>query len=116
MRKLFVHCLEKAGFSVLALEDGERLMQTLKGHCPDMVLLDVMMPKISGYDLVSAIRKDASLAGLKVVAVTNLTSPTDVERLTAAGFDGLIPKPVNPQVFAGKVAAFLEPAQGSAAA
>lgn len=108
MRKLIVHCLEGAGFIVNSLDDGFTLISTLSGYRPDMVLLDMVMPKSSGFDLIQEIRRDESLSGLKVVAVTNMATAADRERLKTAGFDGVIPKPINPQTFAGLVAKFLE--------
>jgi len=62
---------------------------------PDIVLLDVMMPRISGFDACQKLRKDPATRSIGVIMVTALDQPADIDRAVASGTDDLITKPVN---------------------
>lgn len=109
MRKLFVRCLEEGGYTVVEAADALSVLTTMRELRPDLVVMDIVMPNLSGIELIKQIRADAALAATPVVAVTNLASPADKRRLTDAGFDGHVSKPIKPRDFQAVVAGFLAP-------
>jgi two-component system cell cycle response regulator DivK len=110
MRKLFVRCLEEGGYNVVEALDARAALDLMRDLRPDLVVMDIVMPNLSGVELIKQIRADAELAATPVVAVTNLASPADKRRLADAGFDGHVSKPIKPKDFQAVVAGFLKPA------
>mgnify|MGYP001810442729 FL=1 len=110
MRKLFVRCLEEGGYSVVEAESALDVIDMMRDSPPDLVVMDIVMPGLSGVELIKQIRADADLRRIKVVAVTNLATPADKRRLADAGFDGHVSKPIKPKEFLASIAGFIEPA------
>ena len=75
--------------------DGAEALEKVKSFEPDLVLLDVMMPKMSGFEVCEQIKKDAQTAGTMVLMVTALGELGDVERAVKVGCDDYLSKPVN---------------------
>ena len=113
MRKLFVRCLEEGGYTVVEADDPRIVIELMREITPDLVVMDIVMPNVSGVELIKQIRGDAALAATPVVAVTNLATPADKRRLADAGFNGHVSKPIKPKEFLTTVAGFLN---GAAAA
>lgn len=109
MRKLFVRCLEEGGYAVVEAESALDVIDMMRESPPDLVVMDIVMPGLSGVELIKQIRADADLRGVKVVAVTNLATPADKRRLADAGFDGHVSKPIKPKEFLISIAGFIEP-------
>lgn len=107
MRKLFVRCLEEGGFAVVETADPLAVMELMHECAPHLVVMDIVMPGLSGLELIKRIRADAALAATPVVAVTNLVTPADKRRLAEAGFDGHVSKPIKPKDFQAVIAGFL---------
>lgn len=107
MRKLFVRCLEEGGHTVVEAADALTVLETMRNLRPDLVVMDIVMPNLSGIELIKQIRADAALVATPVVAVTNLASSADKRRLADAGFDGHVAKPIKPKDFQAVVAGFL---------
>lgn len=110
MRKLFVRCLEEGGYTVFEAPDARATLDMMRELRPDLVVMDIVMPNLSGIELIKRIRADGELSATPVVAVTNLASPADKRRLGEAGFDGHVSKPIKPKEFQSIVAGFLKPA------
>lgn len=88
-------CLERAGYSVLRAGDGLLGLEMLaKGPLPDLVLLDVMLPKIDGFEVLRRIRADPRTRSLPVVMVTSFTRDADAARGRALGAHDYIVKPL----------------------
>ena len=114
MRKLFVRCLEEGGYAVDETDDPRTVLDRMRARTPDLVVMDVVMPNLSGVELIKQIRADRQLAPTPVIAVTNLGTPADKRRLADAGFDAHVSKPIKPKDFLETVAAMLsEVGQGS---
>ena len=109
-RELAAYLLGKRGHSVLAAADGAEGLRVLREQPVDLVLCDLQMPRVNGYELVQQVRADAKLRGLAVLAVTALSMPGDRNKALDAGFDGYFSKPIDPTIFVGQIEAFL-PAQ-----
>lgn len=94
-RALLREALATRGHSVIEAVDGADAVAQLKDHAPAVVLLDIEMPMLSGYDALRRIRSDERLRGTKVLALTGYAMAGDRERTLQAGFDAYIPKPIS---------------------
>jgi CheY-like chemotaxis protein len=86
-------------------EEGIRLARLLQ---PDVVLLDIRMPGVDGYEVATRMRSDPQLKRIRIVAVTGLTMEDTEEQLRAGGFDGYVAKPVDLDVFISEIERFLD--------
>jgi CheY-like chemotaxis protein len=104
--RLVDYVLRAHGYEPLLATDGAEGLRLGLECKPDLILLDIRMPKMDGYE-VAARLKEAGLKGTKVVAVTASAMVGDRERISAAGFDGYIQKPIEPEAFMADVERFL---------
>lgn len=105
--KLIKDVLEYQGFDVLTAASGEEGVVAALGDSPDLVLMDLQLPGIDGQEALLRIRADPRCGGIPVVAVTAFAMKEDVERASAAGFDGYITKPIDIRALPGQVAGVL---------
>jgi DNA-binding response OmpR family regulator len=75
--------------------DGEQTMQLVHSWQPDLILLDIMMPRISGFEVCKRLRADAATSDIAVLMVTALDQPSDIDRAVDAGTDDFLSKPIN---------------------
>ncbi|HYH38317.1 MAG TPA: response regulator [Azospirillum sp.] len=115
MRKLFVRCLEEGGYTVIEAEDPRDVVDLMLDATPDLVVMDIVMPGMSGVELIKLIRGDSRLSGTPVLAVTNLATPADKRRLADAGFNGHVSKPIKPKDFIATVGSFFDTAAAETA-
>ena len=85
--------LERAGYEVASASDGERALELARELHPDVVVLDVMMPRRTGTEVVELLRADPATADMRMVLLSARVQQTDVERGLAAGADAYLPKP-----------------------
>ena len=97
IRDAFTILLEDAGYTVLGAGTGEDALRLAAHRVPDLVLLDMGLPDMTGLDVVRRIKADASTAGIAVVAVTGRDEEADRRACLAAGCAAYIVKPVNTQ-------------------
>lgn len=108
-RYLVTFLLEKRGHRITSAETG-RLGIDLAGQIlPDLILLDIQLPGMDGYAVARALKAEPTLRAIPIVAVTSYAMVGDKEQALAAGCDGYIEKPINPDTFAAEVEAFLGP-------
>jgi two-component system cell cycle response regulator DivK len=93
--RLTVDLLEMNGFKVLSCSDGNSAIEALKQSVPDLILLDINLPKMNGFEVRKKIREDSRLDGIKVIALSASVMREDEERIRAAGFDDFMPKPID---------------------
>ncbi|MFH1664747.1 MAG: response regulator [Candidatus Omnitrophota bacterium] len=105
--KLAADLLEMNGFSVLKAVDGETAFEVLKTNKPDLVLLDIQLPGIDGYQVLKWIRQNKELDPVKVVAFTAAVMKEDEETIMRTGFDGLIRKPIDTKDFINRIKSFI---------
>jgi len=84
------------GHDVRAVYDGRQAVETARTFRPHVVILDINMPVMDGYEAATALRKESSDPELVLVAHTSLTQPDDMERVKRAGFDHYVNKPPAP--------------------
>ena len=95
--------LERAGFDVVQTTDGEAALQAAKERRPAVAVLDVMMPKRTGLEVLAELRADPALRDLRIVLLSARVQQTDVERGLQAGADAYLPKPFKAQDLVAQV-------------
>ena len=75
--------------------DGDETLQKVRDWQPDLILLDIMMPKISGFEVCKRIRSNPATSGIVVIMITALDQPSDVDRAVEAGTNDFLTKPIN---------------------
>lgn len=85
LQKTVGEILEQEGFEVLRALDGEIGLQLAKTQKPDLILLDLILPKKDGFQVIKELKENAETANLKVIVLTNLGGTTDVERAIELG-------------------------------
>jgi two-component system alkaline phosphatase synthesis response regulator PhoP len=75
--------------------DGDETLRHVQEWHPDLILLDVMMPKLSGFEVCKRLRRDPATADIAVLMITALDQPSDIERAVEAGTDEFVTKPIN---------------------
>ena len=101
--------LESKGYSVITAADGPSGIEFAKRSSPDLILLDIQLPMMDGYAVATALRTLECMKGVPIVAVTSYAMVGDREKCLAAGCNGYIEKPINPETFANEVSSFLLP-------
>lgn len=99
--------MKKAGFEVAVARDGEEALAQVAAFGPDLVLLDVMMPKKSGYEVCEILRADSSRAGMKIVMLSAKGRDTEVAKGMALGADAYVTKPFSTKDLVARVAELL---------
>lgn len=108
--------LEHHGFTVAHALDGPRGIALAATLLPDLVLLDIQLPCMDGYSVARALRLLPALRTTPIIAVTSYAMPGDRDKALAAGCDGYIEKPIEPETFVAEISAFLPvPAMGTMA-
>ena len=102
------YLLEQAGYKVLVARDGQEALDTVQREPPDLVLLDVMMPRLSGYDVCQRIRENPAWHGIRIVMLTAKGREVEVSKGLALGADTYITKPFSTQELLEQVRKQLE--------
>jgi two-component system, OmpR family, phosphate regulon response regulator PhoB len=102
--------LERAGYEVVRAEDGERAVAAARERRPALAVLDVMMPKLTGYEVLAAVRADPSLRGMKVILLSARVQEADVHEGLDAGADAYLAKPFKAPELLERVNELLEEA------
>lgn len=103
-----VHVLmEKEGCQVIEAKDGLEALEKASQHLPDLILMDMQLPLMDGYEATRRIKADKRLAGIPVVALTAHAMRGDREKTLEAGCSGYIPKPIDPYGFGKEVKKYL---------
>jgi two-component system cell cycle response regulator DivK len=99
--KLFHDLLEAQGYEILETREGLQALSLAREHQPDLILMDIQLPEISGLEVTKWLKEDDELASIPVVAVTAFAMKGDEERIREGGCEAYISKPIS-------VAHFLE--------
>ncbi len=99
--------LRREGFEVFVASDGEEALARLRADKPDLVLLDVMMPKMNGFDVCQAIRADPDLADMRVLMLTAKGREAEVSKGLGLGADAYMTKPFSTKELVAQVRALL---------
>ena len=100
--------LEKNGFKVVPARNGPDGIELAGRIHPDLIILDIQLPQMDGYAVARALRQNAALAEVPIVAVTSYAMAGDRERTLEAGCTGYIEKPINPDTFKTQIEMYLK--------
>ena len=112
-RVLTQFLLEKVGCEVVNAENGLRGLELAAQTKPNLILMDIQMPEMDGYETAERLRKNPSTAHIPIVGVSSYAMPDDRAKAMAKGFAGYLEKPINPEHFADQILKFLEPVGGA---
>ncbi|MEM6851951.1 MAG: response regulator [Pseudomonadota bacterium] len=99
--KLFHDLLEAHGYDTLQTRDGMEALRLAREHAPDLILMDIQLPEVSGLEVTKWLKEDEELSAIPIVAVTAFAMKGDEERIREGGCEAYIAKPIS-------VASFLE--------
>lgn len=105
--KLMRDLLEASGIETLQTKDGTHALELAREHRPDIILMDIQLPDVSGLDVTRWLKADEDLRDIPVIAVTALALRGDEERVVEAGCDAYISKPISVANFLEVVKKFL---------
>lgn len=108
--KLFHDLLEANGYQTLQTRSGKEALGLARQHRPDLILMDIQLPEISGLQVTEEIKRDDDLRSIPVIAVTAFAMKGDEERIRAGGCEAYISKPISIAKFLETVRQFLGPA------
>ena len=111
--KLFHDLLEAQGYTTLETRDGLAALSMAREHRPDLILMDIQLPEISGLEVTKWLKDDDTLAHIPVIAVTAFAMKGDEERIRAGGCAAYIAKPISVAHFLETIRKHLEPARGA---
>ncbi len=100
--------MKREGYQVEVANDGEEAVRRIRASRPDLVLLDVMMPKKSGFEVCQEIRSDPEMAGIRILMLTAKGRDTEVAKGLALGADAYMTKPFSTRELVDKVRSLLE--------
>src|SRR5215813_14747408 len=99
--------MEVPGITTIRATNGEEALARVADARPDLILLDIMMPRMSGFEVCKALKRDRATADIPVIMVTALSEFSDMERGTESGTDDFVTKPVNRQDLLDRVTRLL---------
>jgi CheY-like chemotaxis protein len=106
-RSLVRRILDQQGYTVVQAADGMEGIKVALAEKPDLILMNINLPKLDGYAATTRLKSEPSLANTPIVALTANTLPGDRERTLVSGCDGYIPKPIEHTIFVSQVRSFL---------
>jgi len=107
IQQLVGYNLAKAGFSVLYAENGEQALASVKRDAPDLVVLDIMLPSLNGFEVCKILRKDPQTRTLPIIMLTAKGEENDVTAGLDLGADDYITKPFSPKILVSRIKAAL---------
>ncbi len=108
-RYLATFLLDQRGFEVTHAPDGPKGIELAASVQPALILLDIQLPGMDGYAVARALRANPTLQAVPIVAVTSYAMVGDREKVMAAGCNGYLEKPINPETFVNDIERFLHP-------
>jgi len=94
-RELVVKILRNKGYQMIEAVDGEDAMQKATTEKPDLILMDISIPKIDGYEVTRRLKSQEEFRNTPIIAITAHAMKGDMEKALCAGCEGYIPKPIN---------------------
>jgi two-component system cell cycle response regulator DivK len=108
-REMVIKVLEHNGYRVIEAVDGQEAVKKAREEKPDLILLDIYLPKMDGYEVTRTLRGDQDLQYIPIIALTAHAMKGDREEALAIGCDGYITKPINVRELPKQIEHFLRP-------
>jgi len=105
--KLFNDLLESQGYAVIQTRNGMEALDLARAHHPDLILMDIQLPEVSGLVVTKWLKEDEELAAIPVIAVTAFAMKGDEERIREGGCEGYISKPISVPHFLETIARYI---------
>jgi two-component system cell cycle response regulator DivK len=105
--KLFHDLLTAFGYQTIQTRDGTKALELARSEKPDLVLMDIQLPEVSGLDVTKWLKSDPELAGIPVIAVTAFAMKGDEQRIREGGCEAYLSKPISVASFIATVKRFL---------
>ena len=105
--KLFNDLLQAHGYNTVQTMDGRDAIKLAREHSPDLILMDIQLPEISGLEVTKMMKADDELKSIPIIAVTAFAMKGDEEKIREGGCEGYIAKPISVPTFLETVANFL---------
>jgi two-component system, cell cycle response regulator DivK len=114
-RKLLLTVLRPHGYRLLIALDGEEAVRTAQDELPDLILMDLQLPRVNGYTATQQLKQQPSTAHIPIIALTAHAMEQQQEHAFKIGFDGYITKPINTRTFPDEIRGFLnqDPSAGN---
>ena len=106
--RLMEFILARQGHEMLIAVNGEEALQKIRAHKPDLVLLDIMMPRIDGYEVAQQVRADPETSRLSIIMLSAKAQEEDIRRGEEVGVDAYVTKPFSPEHLVQVVAEHLQ--------
>jgi CheY-like chemotaxis protein len=104
---LMMYLISAFGHIAVSARDAQEGLRTAAQVKPDLILCDIHLPHIDGYEVVRRLKSDPDCRSIPTLAVTALAMTGDCERVLRAGFDGYLPKPIDPEAFMNQINGFV---------
>ncbi|MBY0564574.1 MAG: response regulator [Hyphomonadaceae bacterium] len=105
--RLFNDLLEAFGYRTLKTRDGRQALPMAREHRPDLIVMDIQLPEVSGLEITDRLKKDEVLKSIPVVAVTAFAMRGDEQKIMAAGCDAYLSKPISVTTFLETIRKFI---------
>ena len=105
--KLFGDLLQVSGYETLQFDNGKNAVALVREHKPDLILIDIQLPEVSGLDIIQWLKREDDLREIPVIAVTAFAMKGDEERIRQTGCDSYISKPIVVSEFISTVKRYL---------
>jgi two-component system cell cycle response regulator DivK len=107
-RQILRDLLGSAGFRMIEANDGAQALTAARSHRPDLILMDIQLPLVDGYEATRSIKRDPELKHIPVIAVTSYALSGDEQKAREAGCDAYVAKPYSTRHLLAKIGQFLE--------
>lgn len=111
--KLLNDLLQAHGYNTLQAKDGRVVIEMTRKNRPDLILMDIQLPEVSGLEITKMLKADDDLCDIPVVTVTAFAMKGDEQKIRSVGCDGYIAKPISVASFLQTVSRFLDPPQAA---
>src|SRR6478672_7778449 len=107
--KLFRDLIEASGYETVRTRNGLEALDLARAHHPDLILMDIQLPEVSGLEVTKWLKEDDDLKSIPVIAITAFAMKGDEERIREGGCEAYLSKPISVAKFLATVRAYLEP-------
>ena len=106
-RQIIRDMLAGTGYAITEAEDGEQALASLAKERPDLILMEIQLPSMDGYETMRRIRTNPALLSIPIIAVTSYAPNEEKQKAQAAGCDDYVPKPYSPRLLLAKVRQYI---------
>ena len=102
-RQILRDLLTNAGYEMLVAEDGVQALEQAEKHRPDLILMDIQLPVLDGYEATRRLKANPELKAIPIIVITSYALSGDEEKARAAGCDAYVAKPYSPRALLAKI-------------